>query len=37
MLCMVLLLNKNFETNSIMLLMIIVKVEGKKQQVGLSI
>ena len=34
---MVLLLNKNFETNSIMLLMIIVKVEGKKQQVGLSI
>jgi hypothetical protein len=34
---MVLLLNKNFETNSIMLLMIIVKVEGKKQQVGLYI
>jgi hypothetical protein len=37
MLCMVLLLNKNFETNSIIFLMIIVKVEDKKQQVGLSI
>ncbi len=37
MLCMIAVKNKNFETNSIMLLMMIVKVEGKKQQVGLSI